>query len=37
MSVEDELKEIVQFAEESPEPGDEALCEDIYVNPIPHR
>ena len=25
------------FAEESPEPGDEVLCEDVYVNPIPHR
>jgi pyruvate dehydrogenase E1 component alpha subunit len=36
-SVEAELKEIVQFAEESPEPDDEALCKDVYVNPIPHR
>ena len=36
-SVEAELKEIVQFAEESPEPDDEVLCKDVYVNPIPHR
>ncbi|MGE5601755.1 MAG: pyruvate dehydrogenase (acetyl-transferring) E1 component subunit alpha [Nitrososphaerales archaeon] len=36
-SVEAELKEIVQFAEESPEPGDEILCKDVYVNSIPHR
>lgn len=36
-SVEAELKEIVQFAEESPEPDDEALCKDVYVNPVPHR
>ncbi|MCU0508917.1 MAG: pyruvate dehydrogenase (acetyl-transferring) E1 component subunit alpha [Anaerolineae bacterium] len=36
-SVEAELKEIVRFAEESPEPDDEALCKDVYVNPIPHR
>jgi pyruvate dehydrogenase E1 component alpha subunit len=36
-SIEAELKEIVQFAEESPEPDDEALCKDVYVNPIPHR
>lgn len=36
-SVEAELKEIVQFAEESPEPGEEVLCKDVYVNSIPHR
>lgn len=36
-SVEDELVEIVRFAEESPEPGAEALCENVFVNPIPHR
>ncbi len=36
-SVEPELKEIVQFAEDSPEPGDEVLCKDVYVNSIPHR
>lgn len=36
-NVEDELVEIVQFAEESPEPDDAALCEHVYVNPIPHR
>lgn len=35
--VEAEIKEIVQFAEDSPEPGDEILCKDVYVNPIPHR
>jgi pyruvate dehydrogenase E1 component subunit alpha len=32
-----ELPGIVQFAEESPEPEDAALCEHVYVNPIPHR
>jgi pyruvate dehydrogenase E1 component alpha subunit len=37
ISVEDELKEIVRFAEESPEPGDEILCKDVYVKSIPHR
>jgi pyruvate dehydrogenase E1 component alpha subunit len=37
LSVEDELKEIVRFAEESPEPDDDVLCKDVYVNPIPHR
>lgn len=36
-SVETEIKEIVQFAEDSPEPGDEILCKDVYVNSIPHR
>jgi pyruvate dehydrogenase E1 component alpha subunit len=36
-SVEDELVEIVRFAEESPEPDDAALCEHVYVDPIPHR
>ncbi len=36
-AVEDELAEIVQFAEESPEPDDAALCEHVFVNPIPHR
>ncbi len=36
-AVEDELTEIVRFAEESPEPDDAALCEYVYVNPIPHR
>ncbi len=36
-SVEAELKEIVQFAEDSPEPDDEVLCKDVYVNSIPHR
>lgn len=35
--VEDELAEMVQFAEESPEPDDAALCEHVFVNPIPHR
>ncbi|GAB4562974.1 MAG: pyruvate dehydrogenase (acetyl-transferring) E1 component subunit alpha [Anaerolineae bacterium] len=36
-SVEEELTEIVRYAEESPEPDDAALCEHVYVNPIPHR
>jgi len=36
-AVEDELAEMVQFAEESPEPDDAALCEHVFVNPIPHR
>jgi pyruvate dehydrogenase E1 component alpha subunit len=36
-AVEDELAEIVQFAEESPEPDDAALCEHVFVNPISHR
>lgn len=36
-AVEDELAEIVQFAQESPEPDDAALCEHVFVNPIPHR
>ena len=36
-TVEDELAEMVQFAEESPEPDDAALCEHVFVNPIPHR
>jgi len=36
-SVEEELVEIVRFAEESPDPGPAALCEHVFVNPIPHR
>jgi pyruvate dehydrogenase E1 component subunit alpha len=36
-AVEADLPGIVQFAEESPEPEDVALCEHVYVNPIPHR
>ncbi len=36
-AVEAELLEIVRFAEESPEPEDAALCEFVFVNPIPHR
>ena len=35
--VEAELAEIVRFAEESPEPEDAAICEHVFVNPIPHR
>ena len=35
-SVEDELAEIVQFAESSPEPEDATLWENIYVNPPAH-
>jgi pyruvate dehydrogenase E1 component alpha subunit len=36
-AVEDELAEMVEFAEESPDPDEAALCEHVYVNPIPHR
>ncbi|MCS7222581.1 MAG: pyruvate dehydrogenase (acetyl-transferring) E1 component subunit alpha [Anaerolineae bacterium] len=36
-TVENELIEIVRFAQESPEPDDTALCEHVYVNPIPHQ
>jgi pyruvate dehydrogenase E1 component alpha subunit len=36
-AVEAELPSIVAFAEESPEPEDAALCEYVFVNPIPHR
>jgi pyruvate dehydrogenase E1 component subunit alpha len=36
-AIEAELPGIVQFAEESPEPDDAALCEHVFVNPIPHR
>ncbi len=36
-AVENELVEIVRFAQESPEPDDAALCEHVYVNPVPHR
>jgi pyruvate dehydrogenase E1 component alpha subunit len=35
--VDAELTEAVRYAEESPEPDDAALCEHVYVNPIPHR
>jgi pyruvate dehydrogenase E1 component alpha subunit len=31
------MEEIVRFAQESPEPSDAALWENIYVNPIPDR
>lgn len=36
-SVEEEIAEIMRFAEESPEPPDEALWEHIYVNPQEHQ
>ena len=36
-AVDEELVEMVEFAEESPEPDDAALCEHVYVNPIPHQ
>ncbi len=36
-SVEEELVEIVKFAEESPEPDDAALCEHVFVNPMGHQ
>jgi pyruvate dehydrogenase E1 component alpha subunit len=35
--VERDLAKIVRFAEESPEPDDAALCEYVYVNPMPHH
>ncbi|MCS7261146.1 MAG: thiamine pyrophosphate-dependent enzyme, partial [Anaerolineae bacterium] len=35
--VEQEMEEIVRFAQESPEPADAALFEHVYVNPIPER
>jgi pyruvate dehydrogenase E1 component alpha subunit len=31
------LVEIVEFAEQSPEPEEASLCEFVYVDPIPHR
>lgn len=36
-AVKEELVEIVRYAEKSPEPEDAALCEHVFVNPIPHR
>jgi pyruvate dehydrogenase E1 component alpha subunit len=36
-AVEEELVEIVKFAEESPEPDDAALCEHVFVNPMGHQ
>jgi len=36
-SVEAELVEIVQFAEDSPNPDDAALCEYVFVNPMGHQ
>jgi pyruvate dehydrogenase E1 component alpha subunit len=36
-AVEADLPGILRFAEESPEPGDAALSEHVFVNPIPHR
>jgi pyruvate dehydrogenase E1 component alpha subunit len=36
-AMEKELEEMVRFAEDSPEPDDAALCEHVFVNPIPHR
>jgi pyruvate dehydrogenase E1 component alpha subunit len=35
--VEEELAESVEFAQTSPEPDEEALCSNVFVNPIPHR
>jgi len=35
--VEEDMVNIVRFAEESPEPDDSALCEYVFVDPIPHR
>ena len=36
-AVEDEIAEILRFAETSPEPGDAALWENVYVNPPAHN
>lgn len=36
-TIEDEIAEIVQFAEESPEPDEVELCNHVFVDPIPHR
>jgi pyruvate dehydrogenase E1 component alpha subunit len=36
-SVENEIEEIVHFADESPEPDDTVLCENVFVNPQGHR
>lgn len=35
--VEEELAESVEFAQTSPEPDEEALCSNVFVDPIPHR
>jgi pyruvate dehydrogenase E1 component alpha subunit len=35
-AVEEEIVEIIQFAETSPEPDDAALWENVYVNPPAH-
>ena len=36
-AIEEEIVEIVQYAEESPEPDDAALCEHVYVDPQGHK
>lgn len=36
-AVEVEAAEIVQYAEESPEPDDAAICEHVFVNPMGHQ
>lgn len=36
-AVEEEIEEVMRFAEESPEPDDAALCEFVYVNPQGHK
>lgn len=36
-SVEEQIAEIIRFAEESPEPEDAALCEFVFVNPQGHQ
>jgi pyruvate dehydrogenase E1 component alpha subunit len=36
-SVEEQIAEIMRFAEESPEPDDAALCEFVFVNPQGHQ
>jgi pyruvate dehydrogenase E1 component alpha subunit len=36
-SVEEQIEEVMRFADESPEPEDAALCEFVYVNPQGHR
>lgn len=35
--VDEDMKDIVRYAQESPEPDDEALFKDVYVNPVADR
>jgi pyruvate dehydrogenase E1 component alpha subunit len=36
-AIDEEIDEIVQYAEDSPEPDDAALCEYVYVDPQGHK